>query len=169
MSDIALSTATLGTVTLGTMPLNAVPSNTVPSSTVPLNNVPVSSMLSKGASNLDERPRMRLTRRGRIVLRALILVPVLLVMLWGGLQGVQAFGSSDHSTEQLTYITVSQGETLWNIATTVAPGQDPRDVIADIQQLNRLGTAPIRAGEQLALPTYADAALLGANGGGGGN
>ena len=43
-------------------------------------------------------------------------------------------------------VTVQPGESLWAIAGTVAPERDPRDVVADIVQLNNLDAGACDAG-----------------------
>jgi hypothetical protein len=50
---------------------------------------------------------------------------------------------------------VQPGESLWAVATRIAPHQDPRLVVADIESLNDLTTAWVTPGQQLVLPTYA--------------
>jgi hypothetical protein len=49
-------------------------------------------------------------------------------------------------------VTVDSGQSLWQVAETLAPTADPRDVIADIMQLNQLESADVLAGQQLAIP-----------------
>jgi LysM repeat protein len=49
-------------------------------------------------------------------------------------------------------ITVEPGETLWSVAARVAPHDDPRIVVADIESYNHLRSAGIEAGQQLVIP-----------------
>jgi len=50
-------------------------------------------------------------------------------------------------------VVVASGETLWDIAQRIAPGADPRDVIAEIVDLNALSDAgAIRVGQKLFVP-----------------
>nr|BFF17767.1 hypothetical protein GCM10025730_12880 [Promicromonospora thailandica] len=45
------------------------------------------------------------------------------------------------------------GETLWGYAQEVArPGEDVRDAVARLQDLNEMSTASVRVGELLLLP-----------------
>lgn len=50
-----------------------------------------------------------------------------------------------------TYV-VRPGDSLWTIASTVAPERDPRGVIADIQRLNSTLSTDLRPGQVLSIP-----------------
>ena len=57
-----------------------------------------------------------------------------------------------HHAAQHTVV-VRGGETLWDIASRIAPGEDPRVVIGDIVDLNNLSDAgSIRLGQKLFVP-----------------
>ncbi|MCU1595244.1 MAG: LysM peptidoglycan-binding protein [Frankiales bacterium] len=96
-------------------------------------------------------PSVRLTRRGRVVLVLAVLVLALVAFTAG--RGSSAQGVTD-ATARTPYAstTVHAGETLWSVAQRVAPSQDPRQVIAAIQQLNHLQGSTLQAGQQLLLP-----------------
>jgi LysM repeat protein len=51
-----------------------------------------------------------------------------------------------------TSVTVQMGESLWGIAGKAAPSRDPRDVVAEIIQLNNLQDGRIVPGQQLFIP-----------------
>ena len=55
-----------------------------------------------------------------------------------------------------TYHHVVAGETLWEIASDLETGRDPRAVISEIQRLNDLNTVDIRPGQVLVLPLPGD-------------
>lgn len=102
----------------------------------------------------DQRVRvshLRLTGRGRSVLTALVSVPLVLAALTLAINGGGALGTDTAGTP-LHYVTVHGGESLWQLANSVAPGADPRDVVSDIVHLNQLSTTDIQAGQQLAIP-----------------
>ena len=44
------------------------------------------------------------------------------------------------------------GDTLWSIATGVAPDADPRDVIGEISRMNLLRGGELQIGQTLAIP-----------------
>jgi LysM repeat protein len=69
------------------------------------------------------------------------------------LNGGMATATLEGSSADLQYVTVDTGQSLWQVAETIAPNADPRDVIAAIMQLNRLESADVLAGQQLAIPT----------------
>lgn len=92
---------------------------------------------------------LRLTRRGWWVLS---LVAVLLVVA-GMVVGDRAFASAPAEAVSVTEHYVAQGETLWKIARTVAlPGEDTRDVVEMLVELNGRSSASLQVGEQLLLP-----------------
>ena len=107
-------------------------------------------------------PRLRLTRRGRVVLGALIAAPVAVVLALSALNGSALGGSpaqagSTVSTTSFDHITVAAGESLWDLAAWVAPEADPREVVADFVALNQLSTTAVQPGQRLAIPLeYAD-------------
>jgi hypothetical protein len=93
---------------------------------------------------------LRITRRGRIVLSALFALPVLVLSLVLASPG--ALAESTESANDFEYVTVLSGDTLWTIAELVDPQADPRDVVAQIMNLNQLQNAALKPGQQLAIP-----------------
>ncbi|HET7781012.1 LysM peptidoglycan-binding domain-containing protein [Pseudarthrobacter sp. CC4] len=101
-------------------------------------------------------PPLRLTRRGRIVLIGipLVLLAALLLSLAGFFNAPAKASESatDLATTPTVTVTVQPGESLWGIAAGVAPERDPRDVVADIVQLNNLPAGAVFPGQQLFVP-----------------
>ena len=92
--------------------------------------------------------RMRLTARGR---RAVVLVAVLTlgVVLLAG----RAAAADDSGPLRVEVYTVATGDTLWQIASRVTtPGEDIRDVVIRLEELNRMSSVDLRAGEQILVP-----------------
>lgn len=104
------------------------------------------------SSSARPAPRLRLTKRGRGVLTSLAAAPLVIAALLFALNGGMATASLEGSGTSFEYVTVEAGQSLWEVAESVAPMADPRDVIADIMQLNRLQSADVLAGQQLAIP-----------------
>jgi LysM domain len=97
------------------------------------------------------RTQLRLTRRGRIVL---VLTVVLLVLIAGFTLGHGSSVAAGRSTTATQHaVIVRPGETLWSLAARIAPHQDPRLVVADIQSANDLGAAAVQPGQQLVVPS----------------
>jgi hypothetical protein len=108
----------------------------------------------------DPRPKqapLRLTRRGRFVFFGvpLILLAALLLSLSGFLNAPAkaADSAGQLSLTPTVSVTVQPGESLWAIAGSVAPERDPRDVVADIVQLNNLDAARVMPGQRLFVPS----------------
>jgi len=119
--------------------------------------------------------RLRLTRRGRVVLTTLAAVPLVLgaiaLSVNGGVAGaadsapgmdLMSYTTESGLVATLAYspteagssriITVEPGQTLWDLAEEFAPSADPRDVIADIKKLNALAVETLQPGQRLELP-----------------
>jgi nucleoid-associated protein YgaU len=92
---------------------------------------------------------LRLTRRGRVVFLILALLVVCPIVV---LSGTAIAGAPGHATE-VTVHTVAPGETLWGYASQIAgPGEDVRDVVADLIRLNELTSASLRVGQTIVIP-----------------
>lgn len=100
--------------------------------------------------------RLRLTRRGRMVFFGFpaMLVVAALLSLAGFLNSPAkaADSAAELQPTSSTSVTVQTGESLWGIAGKAAPSRDPRDVVAEIIQLNNLQDGRIVPGQQLFIP-----------------
>ncbi|MCQ2001959.1 LysM peptidoglycan-binding domain-containing protein [Arthrobacter zhaoxinii] len=101
-----------------------------------------------------ESARLRLTRRGRLVLVGVPLMlaaAALLAFIGFFTAPAMASGGSPEETRAIQ-VSVSAGDSLWSLATEFAPEQDPRTVVADIVELNNLADTTVPAGRQLYVP-----------------
>lgn len=99
------------------------------------------------------RSRLRLTARGRGVLLALAAVPLAVGIAFAAISGGSAIASGDDvAVATFDTVTVMPGDTLWSIASAVAPTADPRDVIGEISRLNMLRGGELQIGQELAIP-----------------
>lgn len=97
--------------------------------------------------------RLRLTRRGRIVISSLITLALLaLLSLIAVFGSTQAVATSELSDADFGYVVVQPGESLWQVASMIDPATDPRDLVAEIVQLNQLDASSVQAGQPIALP-----------------
>jgi hypothetical protein len=102
-------------------------------------------------------PRLRLTRRGRIVFGTLAAIPLVIAGLVFGLGASGAVASHDSATDSLTWVTVDGGQSLWDLAAEIAPADDPREFAAQVVSFNQLASSEIQPGQELAIPTrYTD-------------
>lgn len=93
------------------------------------------------------RRRYRLKNKKRF---ACVLVLFTLITVFAGL--MVTAGASSQGQVVHDYVVVSQGDTLWEIASTYGKGMDPRAYIYEIKMLNKLTSDNIYAGQQLYLP-----------------
>jgi LysM repeat protein len=112
----------------------------------------VSGVLRAAPVRRPVRRPLRLTRRGRMVLRAgafalLVTVAVLLGLLVAQVTSADPGGAPPYRTT-----VVKQGDTLWGIAVRTEPDADPVDTMAEIRQLNGLAGNRIEPGQKLRLP-----------------
>ncbi|MBX3104533.1 MAG: LysM peptidoglycan-binding domain-containing protein [Microbacteriaceae bacterium] len=94
--------------------------------------------------------RLRITRRGRFVLA------VIAIAIAGSVAALSisnsAIATAGLTSDDFQYVTVQPGETLWQLAESIAPSADPRDVIADLVRLNGIEGSTIHPGQELAIP-----------------
>jgi LysM repeat protein len=94
--------------------------------------------------------RVRLTRRGRVVLTMVLLALVLAAAVLLGGTSV-ATGESGPAVPTRT-IVVGEGDTLWEIAGEVAGPGDVREMVHQIQKLNSLPGPALEVGQEIAVP-----------------
>ena len=125
-------------------------------SAVVMHNVGMNNVGASGAQAAG-RVRLRLTRRGRVVLTMLVALPIVIGAMVFALNGGGAAATGEQTHVTFHYVTVQSGDSLWSVASRIAPNADPRDVIADLVNLNGLSSAVVTPGQQLAIPTQYDA------------
>ena len=94
---------------------------------------------------------VRLTRRGRLLV-VLLLAGLLLAAFSLGRAGSSLASTTAARPAPVSSTTVHRGETLWAVAQRIAPGSDPRPVIAQLRRLNHLDSAALQVGQQLVVP-----------------
>lgn len=95
-----------------------------------------------------------LTRRGRLLLVGLpISLAVAALILLGAFLTSQAHAGESAPTSSSTIdVNVTPGETLWDLAVQYAPERDPRDVVAEMVELNDLHGSVVQAGQSISVP-----------------
>lgn len=90
----------------------------------------------------------KLHNPGRLARAAMILA----VGIGFSIFSISGSVAGDAGPVELEYITVQQGESLWQLAGEYAPQSDPRDWIAEVVVINALQTIDLTPGQQIALP-----------------
>lgn len=93
-----------------------------------------------------------LTTRGRIVVG--LGLTFIALLAWITLGGGTADASIGQSPAVSQFVVVQPGESLWSIASDIAPAHDPRDVIMRIRETNGLGTQHVYPGQSLVVPAF---------------
>lgn len=96
---------------------------------------------------------LKLTRRGRVVL--LLLVAFVLGGMAIVVPGLLSSATAEAPSEpaQVEVVTIERGQTLWHVASGITePGDDVRDSVAVISDLNNLVTVDVQVGQQLLVP-----------------
>lgn len=99
--------------------------------------------------------RSQLSQSGRRFVRSATVVAILTIGAFAFINGAgssMATATSESSSVEFTYVTISAGQNLWSLAEELAPGQDPRDWIVEVVNLNGLTSAEVQPGQKIALP-----------------
>lgn len=101
------------------------------------------------------RPRVRLTRRGRRLVRTVVVL-TLVVLAFGGFvlgQGGVSVAGTASQGPATTRVVVQPGQSLWSIAADALPELDAREAVLRIADLNGLAPgARLTPGQGLILP-----------------
>ncbi|MFT4082942.1 MAG: LysM peptidoglycan-binding domain-containing protein [Nocardioides sp.] len=101
------------------------------------------------SSGASRRPSVRLTRRGRFVVVALTLMTLFAI----GILGANIADATSHGGPSQTHVvTVTPGDTLWDIASEAADGGDVRAMEQRILDLNGLTDSMLLSGQRLQVP-----------------
>jgi hypothetical protein len=130
--------------------------STIAFTTAPFTTARTTTARTTGVRTADTsaRPaaRLRITRRGRVVLGALLAAPIAIALAVSTLGSPPAEAGSTVSTANFDHITVAAGESLWELAAWIAPEADPRQVVSDLVALNQLPSTAVQPGQRLAIP-----------------
>jgi LysM repeat protein len=105
---------------------------------------------SQAPAGRATKGQVRLTRRGRLAVFALMLAVVFAVAL--ALSGQSTATGESGQEVRTERIVVAPGQTLWTIATEYADGGDVREAIDELEKLNALDTSMLYAGQELFVP-----------------
>ena len=112
-----------------------------------------SSCVAAAPQPMSASSAVQLTRRGWVVLLS-VAVAVTAVLVWVAFLSHPATPSGSSAPSGVaapSQVVVQPGDTLWSIATRVAPDRDPRAVVYDLQQANHLADSTVVEGQVLRL------------------
>ncbi|MGO1192955.1 MAG: LysM peptidoglycan-binding domain-containing protein [Nesterenkonia sp.] len=101
---------------------------------------------------------LTLTRRGRLLLLGLPVLLTTAVLVAGLLMAATSvFNQAQASTAEqpgvsAVEVSVAPGDTLWSLAQEAPTGDDVREVMAAITELNNLNNSQLQPGEVLHVP-----------------
>lgn len=102
------------------------------------------------------RPRLQLTRRGRLTLIGLplMLAATAAIVLAGIFTApVMASGAAETSAVKATSVSVMDGDTIWGLAAEFAPERDRQQVVAEITEMNDLRSSVLIPGQEIFVPS----------------
>ena len=103
----------------------------------------------RGSAGRTSGP-VRLTKRGRIVLATVASVLLSVMVVLSG--QITADAGSAPGVPALATVVVQPGESLWSIASVVAPTADPRETVALIRDLNEMQGSTVVPGQSVVVP-----------------
>lgn len=107
----------------------------------------------QAASKPEFPTTLRLTRRGRFLLLGLpLMLLAVAVLVLVGIVTSSAQARVGGTGVGATQITVQAGQSLWSIAVSRSADRDPREVVAEIVQLNDLKNSLLQPGQQIFVP-----------------
>lgn len=96
---------------------------------------------------------LKLTRRGRFLLLGLpMMFLAIAALVLVGIVTSSAQASTQLAGTGASQITVQAGESIWSIAAANGHNRDPREVVAEIVQLNDLKSSVLQPGQQIFVP-----------------
>jgi LysM repeat protein len=95
------------------------------------------------------RPAVRLTRRGVLLVSCAVAGLAAGLVLLALASAPRAASSSPPPSAAAAAVIVHSGDSLWSIAQRIAPGSDPRQVVAQLERLNGLSGPALVPGQVL--------------------
>ena len=93
---------------------------------------------------------MSQTQAARRFFRSAVIVAIATTSVFGFVSTATANNSQNKATFE--YITIESGQTLWNLAEKVAPGENVQDWMQEVVNLNGLTSTDLQPGQRIALP-----------------
>jgi LysM repeat protein len=95
---------------------------------------------------------MSQTPSARRFFRTAVVVAIATTSIFGFVNTAAANSQTSSSAAKFEYVTVSAGQTLWDLAEQIAPNTDPQDWMQDVVNLNGLTSTDLKPGQRIAIP-----------------
>jgi LysM repeat protein len=95
---------------------------------------------------------MSQTPAARRFFRTAVVVAIATTSIFGFVNTAAANSQTSSSAAKFEYVTVSAGQTLWDLAEQIAPNTDPQDWMQDVVNLNGLTSTDLKPGQRIAIP-----------------
>lgn len=95
-------------------------------------------------------PSVRLTRRGRLVVFLLLVALACATLLFLG--DHSAATDEQGAPARTRVVVIDEGDTLWDVASSVTRSGDVREMVHRIQELNAMTGAGVVEGQRIAVP-----------------
>jgi len=122
-------------------------------STMTINSMNTSKVVDFQGFQANPSGRIVLNRRGKLA-RTLVVLSLAIVAasVAGGQAGADTSKSSVAAADSFITVTVAPGDTVWSLASRVAPQGQAGALVSAIIEINTLGSGDVVAGQKIRIP-----------------
>lgn len=122
-------------------------------STMTINSMNTSKVVDFQGFQANPSGRIKLNRRGRLA-RTLVVLSLAIVAasVAGGQAGADTSKSTVAAADSFITVTVAPGDTVWSLASRVAPQGQAGALVSAIIEINSLGSGDVVAGQKIRIP-----------------
>ena len=122
-------------------------------STMTINSMNTSKVIDFQGFQANPSGRIVLNRRGKLA-RTLVVLSLAIVAasVAGGQAGADTSQSSVTASGSFITVTVAPGDTVWSLASRVAPQGQAGALVSAIIEINSLGSGDVVAGQKIRIP-----------------
>ena len=122
-------------------------------STMTINSMNTSKVVDFQGFQANPSGRIVLNRRGKLA-RTLVVLSLAIVAasVAGGQAGADTSNSTVAAADSFITVTVAPGDTVWSLASRVAPQGQAGALVSAIIEINSLGSGDVVAGQKIRIP-----------------
>lgn len=122
-------------------------------STMTINSMNTSKVVDFQGFQANPSGRIVLNRRGKLA-RTLVVLSLAIVAasVAGGQAGADTSKSTVAAADSFITVTVAPGDTVWSLASRVAPQGQAGALVSAIIEINSLGSGDVVAGQKIRIP-----------------